>query len=86
MGKNTPRIAVGIYVLLVAAALMVALFLLELPEGNREIALVAFGIVLGWGSAVVQFHFGSSEGSKQKTEMMADEEPSAPDVPEEDIT
>lgn len=70
--KNLPRHLVGAIVMTICIALVAALFLIELPNGNREIALVVLGIVIGWGSSVVAFHFGSSDGSKQKTEIMSE--------------
>jgi len=44
---------------------------MEIPGGNRDVAMVSLGIALGWAGAVVQFYFGSSEGSKAKTDIMA---------------
>lgn len=69
--KDLPRHLVGATVMLIAALLIVGLFFAEIPEGNRDIAMVLLGIAMGWGGAVVQFHFGSSEGSKEKTNMLA---------------
>ena len=68
--KNLPRNVVGAFVMTLAAGIVTALFLLELPAGNREVALVILGGAIGWAGSVVNFHFGSSEGSKRKTEMM----------------
>lgn len=68
--KHIPRHIVGGLVMAICIGLVTAIFLIELPNGNREIALVVLGVVIGWGSNVVSFHFGSSEGSKQKTELM----------------
>jgi hypothetical protein len=65
--KNWPRHAVGGLVMLICIGLLVGLFIIELPAGNREVALTVLGLAIGWGSAVVQFHFGSSEGSKEKS-------------------
>lgn len=72
--SHLPRHLVGAVVMAICIALVVALFLFELPVGNREIALVVLGVVIGWGSAVVQFHFGSSQGSVNKTEIMTREQ------------
>lgn len=72
VGKNITRNAVGGFTLLIAAGIIAALFLMEIPPGNRDVAMVALGVALGWAGAVVQFHFGSSEGSKAKTDLMAD--------------
>ena len=61
-----PRHIVGVAVIALCTAMIAALFFVEIPEGNRDIAMVLLGIGMGWGGAVVQFHFGSSEGSKRK--------------------
>ncbi len=68
--KGTAGALVGGAVMLLAVGIVVALFTLELPPGNREVALVVLGIVIGWGGAVVNYHFGSSQGSKRKTELL----------------
>lgn len=68
--KDFARHIVGGFVLALAAGIVAALFLLELPKGNRDVALVILGVVIGWGSAIVAYHFGTSEGSKRKTDAM----------------
>lgn len=69
--KNVTRNIVGAFALLIAAGIITGLFLLEIPGGNRDVAMVALGIALGWAGAVVQFFYGSSDGSKAKTELLA---------------
>lgn len=64
--SDLPRHIIGATVMALCAAMMASLFFVEIPEGNRDIAMVLLGIGMGWGGAVVQFHFGSSEGSKRK--------------------
>ena len=61
-----PRHIIGVAVIALCTAMIASLFFIEIPEGNREIAMVLLGIGMGWGGSVVQFHFGSSEGSKRK--------------------
>lgn len=68
--KGASTALVGIVVMLLAVAIVAGLFTLELPEGNREVALVILGTVIGWAGAVVNYHYGSSEGSKRKTDML----------------
>lgn len=69
--KDLPRHLVGAVVMILAAMVLGAIFFFEIPEGNREVALLAIGIVFGWSGAVVTFHFGSSQGSKDKTDHLA---------------
>ena len=68
--KNVSRNMVGAFAMIVAAGIIAGLFMVAIPESNREVALVALGVALGWASAVVNFHFGSSEGSKTKTVLL----------------
>lgn len=69
--KALSRNVVGAFALTIAAGIIAGLFFLEIPLGNRDVAMVALGVALGWASAVVNFHFGSSEGSKAKTDLLA---------------
>lgn len=69
--KNLSRNVVGAFAMLVAAGIIAGLFTVAIPESNREVALVALGVALSWASAAVNFHFGSSEGSKTKTDLLS---------------
>lgn len=44
---------------------MTALFFVPIPAGNREPLLLALGLVLGWGSTVVGYEFGSSPAGRR---------------------
>lgn len=68
--NQIPRWLIGAAVMLLAFGIVAALFLVELPLGNREVALVVLGVAIGWASSVVQYHFGTSEGSSRKTDLM----------------
>lgn len=68
--KRIATAIVGFIVMALAVGIVAALFTLELPGGNREVALVILGTVIGWAGAVVNYHYGSSEGSKRKTDML----------------
>tara|TARA_R100001129_G_scaffold182748_1_gene163819 strand:+ start:220 stop:486 length:267 start_codon:yes stop_codon:yes gene_type:complete len=68
---DLPRNIVGGVVMALAAIIILLLFWQEIPEGNRDLALVLLGVALGWAGSVVNFHFGSSQGSKDKTSLMA---------------
>lgn len=41
------------------------LYFVPIPEGNREPLLLALGLVLGWGSTVVGYEFGSSPAGRK---------------------
>lgn len=52
-------------------ALIYLVFTTELPEGNREAANIVLGVLTGALGLVLNFYFGSSQGSKEKTEILA---------------
>jgi hypothetical protein len=41
------------------------LYFVPIPEANREPLLLALGLVLGWGSTVVGYEFGSSPAGRK---------------------
>ncbi len=47
---------------------LLGLFLVEVPEGNKEALLLALGLVLGWGSTVISYEFGSSPSGRKAAE------------------
>ena len=47
-----------------------AIGLWEIPEGQQRLYDMAFGAVVAQMTAVVSYYFGSSFGSKQKTDIM----------------
>ena len=51
-------------------AIVAALVFVGIPEGNRDAVVFAAGLVIGWGSTVVNNRFGSSKGSDRKTEAL----------------
>lgn len=71
MVKDWPRHVVAACVVAIAAGILWKLFHDEIPEANRDIAMIAVGVALGWVGSVVNFHFGSSQGSKDKAEHLA---------------
>lgn len=74
MNPNLARNVVGLVVLALAVGVVTGLFFTPIPRGNSDIAMVVLGVVMGWAGSVVQFHFGTSEGSKSKTELLAKKE------------
>lgn len=59
------RAALGIVALLGGLAGMSLLYFVPIPEGNREPLLLALGLVLGWGSTVIGYEFGSSPAGRK---------------------
>ncbi len=70
LAKNLPYI-LDIVIVGGAFLLGMLLFLFEIPQDNRELALTAFGLLLGLAGTVVNFHRGSSKGSKDKDDLLA---------------
>lgn len=52
----------------VFSIVLILLFFVEIPEGNNEIVYMGFGTFIGIVGTVAAFYFGSSSGSKDKTE------------------
>lgn len=43
----------------------------EIPQGNREIVIHTMGVIEGVVLAMAAFYWGSSAGSKEKTDVIA---------------
>tara|TARA_R110002020_G_scaffold337324_1_gene552809 strand:- start:2091 stop:2351 length:261 start_codon:yes stop_codon:yes gene_type:complete len=68
---DLPRHLTGIAVIALAAFILWGMFHWELAEANREVAFMVCGVAIGWAGSVVNYHFGTSEGSKRKTDLIA---------------
>jgi len=44
---------------------LAGLYFVPVPEANREPLLLALGLVLGWGSTVIGYEFGSSPSGRK---------------------
>lgn len=72
LDKTTARFILGAGMMLFSFTWFTLLLFIDVPEANREIISTASGFFLGTGLALIlQYHFGSSQGSSDKTEMMA---------------
>ena len=61
----------AIIISLSAIALIFMMFFIEIPEDNKRIVDMTIGILIGTGLvSVINFFFGSSSGSKEKSKMM----------------
>jgi uncharacterized RDD family membrane protein YckC len=62
---NPLRAALAIVALVGGLVGMTGLYFVPIPEGNREPLLLALGLVLGWGSTVIGYEFGSSPAGRR---------------------
>ena len=60
------------FIFVMFAVFMTLLFFVEIPEGNSEIVYMSFGTFIGIALTVAAFHFGSSQGSKEKSNGIID--------------
>jgi len=59
------RAALGLVALVGGLPGLAGLYFVPIPEGNREPLLLALGLVLGWGSTVIGYEFGSSPAGRK---------------------
>lgn len=62
------RTIFGLMALIGGLGGLAGLYFIPIPEGNREPLLLALGLVLGWGSTVIGYEFGSSPGGRKAAE------------------
>lgn len=59
-------------ILVISFMVLLALLIFKaVPEPNSELLYLTVGALIGFVGSVVSYFFGSSLGSKQKTEIMA---------------
>jgi hypothetical protein len=63
------RALLGLVALIGGLLGLAGLYFVPIPEGNREPLLLALGLVLGWGSTVVSYEFGSSPAGRKAAEV-----------------
>ena len=62
------RAALGMVALVGGLLGLGGLYFVPIPSGNREPLLLALGLVLGWGSMVIGYEFGSSPAGRKAAE------------------
>lgn len=75
------RAALGIVALIGGLGGLAGLYFVPIPEGNREALLLALGLVLGWGSTVIGYEFGSSPAGRRAAEAGVRTAAAAPAIP-----
>jgi hypothetical protein len=63
----------GLVILMMFSVVIYALAFKVIPETNREIFVHTLGIVEGAVITIVTYYYGSSSGSKRKTELLEEE-------------
>ncbi len=63
--RATFRYAIGTVAIVGGLLGFFGLYFVEVPEGNREPLLLALGLVMGWGSSVIGYEFGSSPAGRK---------------------
>ncbi len=57
-------------IMLLLFLFVVVLIFRPIPSVNKELLYLATGLVLGWGTSIIGYFFGSSKGSADKTDQM----------------
>ena len=70
MSKDLSRYILGLVIVVCAVALFVLLLLVDVPLNIKDPLMIAFGIFTAKFQTVVDYFFGSSEGSRDKTKML----------------
>lgn len=79
--RSTFRYTVGIIAMLGGLAGLGALFMVEVPAGNRDAVVLALGIVLGWGSNIISGEWGSSPAGREMAKLGVEAQRRATDTP-----
>ena len=64
-GSTAIRAALALVALIGGLGGLAGLYFVPIPAGNREPLLLALGLVLGWGSTVIGYEFGSSPAARR---------------------
>ena len=72
MTMEQNRQAIAFSVIACAILLFVLLLIVEVPQSIKDPLMIAFGVFMAKFQTVVDYFFGSSEGSKEKTKLLQD--------------
>ncbi len=70
MTRTSARFWLATIIIGVGTGLVAMLLFKTVPESNQRIMDMGTGVILGWGSAVVMFFFGTSQSSADKNEII----------------
>jgi hypothetical protein len=71
------------YLLFIFTAIIVILMFHTVPAANSQMVNIFIGAISGMALTAVSFYFGSSKGSADKTQILADAPPIVPPAPPE---
>jgi len=74
MKTMIPMYILGGIIIVGFFALLIMLVLNAVPTENSDLLNLVVGALIGSFASVVQFYYGSSQGSKDKTKIMAKEQ------------
>ena len=73
MSMEQNKQAIAFIVIACAIFLFILLLLVEVPQSIKDPLMIAFGVFMAKFQTVVDYFFGSSEGSKEKTKLLKGE-------------
>lgn len=79
--RSTFRYTVGLLAVVGGLLGLFLLYFVAVPEGNMEPMLLALGVVLGWGGAVVSGEWGSSPAGRGVAEVGVEASRKAAEAP-----
>ena len=68
--SSEERTIISLFMVVVIVALLFLMFIIELPENNKEMAYLVVGGLMGSFTTIIAFWFGSSKGSSDKTDIL----------------
>ena len=70
MTGNVARLVLSFFAVAILVLLIHILSTKPMPDGNENVLMVLVGIAASQTNAVFTYFFGSSEGSRRKTDML----------------
>lgn len=81
MKTDSTRALLTILIVVILALLIAGLFFIKIPAENKDLVNIGLGFIAGMATTIVTYYFGSSDGSRRKTDMLADQATGKPGDP-----